>query len=192
MNDDSVGDAKTAPAASRNREPIAAVLRTWLPPKGLVLEVASGTGEHALWFSRALPGVTWQPSERDPVLLASIAAWRAAEGPNNLLPPVELDAATPETWALTQADAVVAINLIHIAPWDVTLGVMAGAGRVLTTGGVLFLYGPFIERGLVTVPSNVAFDLMLALWASRYRVVSSAFAGLAWTRVLESCKWCIH
>src|SRR3954462_14548249 len=117
--------AKSAPAAVRNREPILAVLRDRLPPSGLVLEVASGTGEHAVWFSLALPALTWQPTDQDPEALKSIAAWRGHAGPPNLLPPIRLDASS-DVWPVARADAVVAINMIHIVPWTAVQGLFAG------------------------------------------------------------------
>ena len=150
--------SRTAPAVARNREPIAQVLREYLPRPGLVLEIASGTGEHAMWFGRALPDVTWQPTDQDPDALASIAAWRDTARLANLLPPLQLDAAAPDGWPLDAADAVVAINLIHIAPWRATEGLMAGAARVLSPAGLLYLYGPFREGGAHTADSNAAFD----------------------------------
>jgi SAM-dependent methyltransferase len=149
--------AKSAPAAARNRDPILRVLRDYLPQSALVLEIASGTGEHAAWFSRALPALTWQPTDHDPEALKSIAAWRDRTGLPNLLPPLQLDASA-ETWPVAQADAVVAINMVHIAPWTATQGLIAGAARVLTSGGLLFLYGPFREGGVHTTASNAAFD----------------------------------
>jgi SAM-dependent methyltransferase len=149
--------AKTAPAAARNREPILGVLRDRLPQPAQVLEIASGTGEHAVWFSTALPATTWQPTDQDPEALQSIAAWRDRAGLPNLLPPLLLDAAAA-TWPVAQADAIVAINLIHISPWATTQGLLAGAARVLTSGGLLFLYGPFRERGVHTGAGNAAFD----------------------------------
>jgi SAM-dependent methyltransferase len=149
--------AKTAAAAARNREPILSVLRDRLPPSALVLEIASGTGEHAAWFSAALPAVTWQPTDRDPEALNSIAAWRDTAGLPNLLPPLALDVSA-DTWPIAAADAVVAINLVHISPWTTTIGLIAGAARVLNAGGLLFLYGPFREGGLHTAASNAAFD----------------------------------
>jgi SAM-dependent methyltransferase len=149
--------ARSAPAAVRNREPILRVLRNYLPRSALVLEIASGTGEHAAWFSRALPALTWQPTDHHPEALKSIAAWRDTTGLPNLLPPLQLDASA-ETWPVAQADAVVAINMVHIAPWTATQGLIAGAARVLTSGGLLFLYGPFREGGVHTTASNAAFD----------------------------------
>ena len=149
--------ARSAPAAARNREPILRVLRECLPRSGLVLEIGGGTGEHAVWFSRALLSLTWQPTDHDPDALISIEAWRDLMGPPNLLPPLLLDASA-EVWPVTEADAIVAINVVHIAPWTVTLGLLAGAARVLPSGGLLFLYGPFREAGVHTAASNAAFD----------------------------------
>jgi Protein of unknown function (DUF938) len=120
--------ARTAPAAARNREPILRVLRDCLPPSARVLEIASGTGEHAVWFCRALPALTWQPTDQDPEALRSIAAWRDRMDLPNVLPPLPLDAAA-ETWPVAQADAVVAINMVHIAPWAATQGLITGAAR---------------------------------------------------------------
>jgi hypothetical protein len=150
-------DARTAPAASRNREPILRALRLCLPPSGLVLEIASGTGEHAVWFSTALPALTWQPTDYDEAALNSIAAWRDTAGLSNLLPPLRLDACA-HTWPVTDADAVVAINMVHIVPWAATEGLIAGAARVLPSGGSLFLYGPFSKHGTHTAAGNAAFD----------------------------------
>jgi SAM-dependent methyltransferase len=149
--------ARSAPAAARNREPILQVLRDYLARPAFVLEIASGTGEHAVWFSNALPELTWQPTDHDDEALSSIAAWRESSGPPNLLPPLQLDAAAA-IWPVAQADAVVAINLVHIAPWAATLGLIAGAARVLTRDGLLFLYGPFREGNVHTSVGNAAFD----------------------------------
>lgn len=151
------GAARSAPSVERNREPILDVLRDRLPSAATILEVASGTGEHALFFASAMPDVTWQPTDRDPDALASIAAWRDTAGPTNMLPPLFLDAADPATWPDTAPDAVVAINMVHIAPWTATQGLVAGAARVLQPGGLLFLYGPFREAG-THIGSNAAFD----------------------------------
>ncbi|MDR3536678.1 MAG: DUF938 domain-containing protein [Acetobacteraceae bacterium] len=153
--------ARHAPAVARNRDPILAVLRERLPQPGMILEIASGTGEHAAWFSRALPSVTWQPTDPHPEARSSIAAWRASAGLVNLLPPLPLDATAPDAWPAIQADAIVAINMIHIAPWAATEGLFAGAARVLPPGGLVYLYGPFREDGAHTAPSNAAFDATL-------------------------------
>src|SRR5262249_36364117 len=149
--------ALTASAVARNREPILAVLRRVLPERGLVLEIASGSGEHAVYFAAVLQNLRWQPTDPDPEAHDSIAAYRAAAQLPNLLPPLALDAAA-SNWPVTQADAVVSINMIHIAPWAAAEGLMAGAKRLLPGGGVLFLYGPFREHGRHTAPSNAAFD----------------------------------
>ena len=155
-----MSERRTAPAAERNREPILEALRRVLPGKGLVLEIASGTGQHVVHFARALPGLHWQPSDRDPEARASIVAWTAHEGPRNVRTPLNLDACT-EAWPIERADAIVCINMIHIAPWAATLGLMAGAARLLPRGGVLFLYGPFRRLDRETAPSNEAFDAQL-------------------------------
>lgn len=152
--------ALTAPAVARNRDPILAVLQRVLPIRGTVLEIASGTGEHAVHFAAGLSHLTWQPTDPNAEALQSIAAHRASANLPNLLPPLELDASTSR-WPLDRADAVVCINMIHIAPWAAAEGLMAGAGRVLAPGGVLYLYGPFKENGGHTAPSNAAFDASL-------------------------------
>jgi SAM-dependent methyltransferase len=153
--------ARSSPSTARNRDPILAVLKAHLPPQGLVLEIAAGAGEHAVHNAAALPGLVWQPTDPLAEALASIAAWRAWAGLPNLLEPLSLDAADPESWPVEQADAIVNINMIHISPWAATLGLMAGAGRVLPAGGVLYLYGPYIEEGVGTAPGNLAFDASL-------------------------------
>jgi SAM-dependent methyltransferase len=150
---------RRAPATERNREPIAAVLREVLPPRGLVLEVASGTGEHAAYFARLFPALDWQPSDPDPDALNSITAWAADAGLPNLRDPVQLDAAG--TWAITQADAILCINMVHISPWAATLGLLDGAARLLPAGAPLYLYGPYRRAGILTAPSNEAFDRSL-------------------------------
>jgi len=152
--------ARSAPAAGRNRDPILAVLRDLVPQPAHVLEIASGTGEHAVWFSRALPGLSWQPTDCDDEALRSIAAWREMAGAPNLLAPLWLNASAV-TWPIARTDVVVAINMIHIAPWAATTGLIAGAERVLARGGLLFLYGPFREGGVHTADSNAAFDAQL-------------------------------
>ena len=147
-----------APATARNREPIAAVLADELPGRGLVLEVASGSGEHCAFFAERFRALQWQPSDPDADALASIADW-CAELPN-VLPPLTLDAAE-EAWPIGAADAILCINMVHINPWEATLGLMAGAGRLLAPGALLFLYGPYRQRGVPTAESNEAFDMSL-------------------------------
>ncbi len=149
-----------APAAERNREPISAVLTEELPATGLVLEVASGTGEHAVHFARTYPRLTWQPSDPDADSRASIAAWREEAGLANLLTPIALDASAPP-WPIARADAVLCINMVHISPVAATEGLLAGAAALLATGAPLILYGPYLEAGVETVPSNLAFDASL-------------------------------
>jgi SAM-dependent methyltransferase len=156
----SSGDKRHAPATVRNRDAIAQLLAKELPERGLVLEVASGSGEHILHFAQLFPGLDWQPSDPDPAALRSIAAWRAEAGLANVRPPVRLDAAAAD-WPLAQADAVLCINMVHISPWAATLGLFAGAARLLATGGLLYTYGPYVEEGVETAPSNLAFDASL-------------------------------
>jgi hypothetical protein len=150
--------ALVSPSTARNRGPILRALTPRLPASGVVLEIAAGAGEHAVYNAAALPHLQWQPTDADAEALASMAAWRDHAGLPNLLPPLRLDAADPDTWPVDRADAVVNINMIHISPWSATRGLMAGAGRVLPSGGGLFLYGPYIERAVATAPSNLAFD----------------------------------
>lgn len=147
-----------APAAQRNAEPLLRVLRTVLPAQGTVLEVAAGTGQHAVHFARALPGLRWLPSDPDPEQRASIAAWAAAEGPENLHPPLDLDVADHGAPWPKAFDAAVCINMIHITPWSATLGLLAGTARTLPVGGPLAIYGPFMRGGRHTADSNAAFD----------------------------------
>lgn len=150
-----------AAAAERNKVPIVEVLAEVLPPPpALVLEVASGTGEHAVFFAGALPHLVFQPTEPGERNRASIAAWRDQAALGNLRPPLALDA-IDETWPIERADAVLCINMIHIAPWAACLGLLAGAARVLPAGGALVLYGPFRRGGRHTSPSNEAFDASL-------------------------------
>jgi SAM-dependent methyltransferase len=161
--------ARTAPAAERNKEPILAVLRQVLPKTGLVLEIASGTGQHAVYFAAALSGLTWQPSDPDAESRILIEAWIAKAGLQNVLPPLALNVhARP--WPLERADAVVCINMIHISPWQATLDLMSGAARLLGTEGVLFLYGPFRRFGEHTATSNEVFDASLRARNSEWGV----------------------
>ena len=153
------GVKRQAPAAARNVGPIGDVLAEWLPKSGLVLEIASGTGEHALAFARRFPNLEWQPSDPDPQALASIAAW-AAEGPSNLRQPVPIDVRRPD-WPVTTADAMLCINMVHISPWECSLGMLDGAERLLAQGAPLIMYGPWIQADIPTAPSNQAFDISL-------------------------------
>ena len=144
-----------SPSTARNRGPILDALRPRLPAAGLLLEVASGTGEHCAYLAAALPGLTFQPTDPDVDALASINAW--CGGLPNVRPALALDAAAAK-WPVTAADAVLCSNMIHIAPWAAAEGLMAGAARVLPPGGVLALYGPYMRGGRHTGPGNVAFD----------------------------------
>lgn len=146
-----------APAAARNRDAILAVLRTALPATGLVLEIASGSGEHVVHLANALPTLTFQPSDPSAEALASIGAWTAHAGLPNIRPPLQLDAAA-DTWPLAKADAVLCINMIHIAPWSATLGLLRHAATMLGPGAPLCLYGPYRRPGRELEPSNAAFD----------------------------------
>lgn len=147
-----------SPAAERNKEPILAQLRQVLGRRGTLLEIASGTGQHAAWFAAALPEWTWQPSDADPAMLEVIAAHAAQAGVANVLPPLHLDVTQPQ-WPLAGAvDAIFCANMIHIAPWEACVGLMAGAGRHLAPEGMLVTYGPYFERDVPTAPGNVAFD----------------------------------
>ena len=148
---------RSAPAVLRNRDPILEILRTVLPATGLVLEVASGTGEHVVYFARHLPNLEWQPSDPSAAARASIAAWAVAEELINIRWPLELDAEQPH-WPVDQAEAVLCINMVHISPWEATVGLMRGAGQVLPSGGTLYIYGPFRRPHRPIEPSNEAFD----------------------------------
>lgn len=167
-----------APATQRNREPILAVLTQVLPPTGTVLEISSGTGEHAVFLAEALQPRRWLPSDPNPDARASIAAWQAHSPSEFLYPPLVLDAQDP-VWPVEESNeagsnlsshldllanpitAIVNINMIHIAPWSACLGLMAGARRVLPPAGILYLYGPFKQNGRHTAPSNAEFDQSL-------------------------------
>lgn len=151
---------ETAPSPERNKQPILEVLARVLPPRGLVLEIGSGTGQHVAHFAGALPALTFQPSEMDVGRHASIEAWVAASHLPNVRPPLAIDV-TKRPWPVSAADAVVCINVIHIAPWEATLALMAGAGAVLPAGGLLVTYGPYRRGGAHTSPSNEAFDASL-------------------------------
>jgi len=151
---------RSAPHVARNAGPIAELLAEVLPERGLVLEVASGSGEHALHFARTFPRLLWQPSDPEPAALRSIEAWRAEAGLFNLLPPVSLDARAAD-WPVPQADAILCINMVHISPWAATVGLMRGAARLLAAGAPLYLYGAYRQADVETAPSNEAFDASL-------------------------------
>lgn len=178
---------RDAPATHRNREPILEGIARWLPASARVLEIASGSGQHAVFFAERLPGLTWLPSDADPESLLAIEDWISASGVSNVEAPRLLDASRPD-WAdgLGPIDAIFNANMIHIAPWDVATGLLSGAGRALGRGGLLLLYGPFKVGGEHTSESNAAFDESLqardARWGVRdlERVVEeAAAAGLA-------------
>jgi len=149
-----------APATLRNRDAIAAVLGHELPVAGLVLEIASGSGEHAAHFAAHFRALDWQPSDPDPAALTSIAAWNAEAGFGNIRAPLMIDAAKAD-WPVAHADALLCVNMVHISAWAATLGLMAGAGRVLGSDAPLILYGPFVEDQVPTAPSNFEFDTSL-------------------------------
>jgi hypothetical protein len=151
------GRRQHAPAAERNRGPILDVLRRVLPARGTALEIASGTGQHVAFFAAALPGLTWQPSDRDDDGFGSIVAWCDDARVANVLPPVRLDV-TAEAWPVATVDAIFNANMIHISPWATCVGLMRGAGRHLSADGVLVTYGPYKIAGAHTAPSNAAFD----------------------------------
>ncbi len=171
-----------APATLRNREAIAEVLAHELPGAGRVLEIASGTGEHAVFFAECFPALEWQPTDPSSEALTSITAYRADYAGGNLAAPLMLDASAPKSWPLPAADAIVCINMVHISPWQATLGLFAGAARLLgPNGGPLVLYGPYHEQGVKTAPSNLDFDASLKArdgrWGLRGAEVLDALAA---------------
>ena len=179
-----------APATERNRDVILAVLRDELPSSGLVLEVASGSGQHVVHFAATLPALDWQPSDPDPAALVSIESWRQEVGLPNVRPPLRLDASAD--WPVERADAILCVNMVHISPWEATLGLMKGAGAVLPPGGLLYLYGPYLRENVETAPSNLAFDASLKArdpqWGLRRveDVIAAATGeGLVFRRLLE-------
>lgn len=159
-----------SPAAERNRGPLLAALKRLLPERGIALEIASGTGQHAAHFAAALPGWDWQPTDADPQALASIGA--SCEGLSNVRPPLQLDVLR-EPWLGVpgEVDLIFCANLLHISPWPTCAALMCGAARHLAPGGLLLIYGPFVVEGVPTAPSNVAFDADLrrrnAAWGLR-------------------------
>jgi len=189
MAGDDSADRKHAPATLRNRGPIAEVLQDELPATGKVLEVASGSGEHCAFFAQFFSGHVWQPTDPDPGALGSIASWCA--GIDNVLPPLALDAASAD-WPVDVADAVLCINMAHISPWEATLGLVAGAKRLLVKGAPLILYGPWRREGVKTAPSNEAFDASLKARDPRWGLrrvedldTAADARGFARTRLVE-------
>lgn len=156
------------------------MLGEWLPESGMVLEIASGTGEHAAYFARTFPGLDWQPSDVHPDALASIRAWRAHQGSANLREPIQLDAAQGD-WPVDRADALLSINMVHISPWESALGLLDGASRLLETGAPLILYGPWLSEAVETAAGNIEFDVDLKRRDPRWglRRVESFAAGAA-------------
>ena len=158
-----------APAAERNRQPILDVLRRVLPPAGLVLEVASGTGQHTIFFSEHLPALHWQPTDASSEALRSIGEWVDEAARKNLLAPLELDVRSPQ-WPVTKADALLCINMIHISPWETTKALFQGASQLLAGGSPLVTYGPYRLHGEHTAPSNAAFDQSLRSRNARWGI----------------------
>lgn len=154
------GPRRSAPAALRNREPISEVLAGWLPPSGNVLEIASGTGEHAVYFAERFPALDWQPSDIDPDALMSIEAWREVSGLPNVHRAHVIDAAS-ENWPVERADAILSINMVHISPWTSALGLLDGAARLLEHGAPLILYGPWLKDDVPAAETNLDFDFEL-------------------------------
>ncbi|VWX58716.1 DUF938 domain-containing protein [Sphingorhabdus sp. 109] len=153
-------EQKHAPATLRNRDAIVAVLRDILPERGLILEIASGTGEHAVYFGRAFPGLTFQPSDPDPACCQSITAWTEREGSSNILPPLQLDAQAPQ-WDVQNVAAILCINMVHISPWESSIGLFDKAGKLLAPGAPFYLYGPYLRDDIETAPGNLAFERSL-------------------------------
>src|SRR6478735_1910493 len=149
-----------APATVRNRDFILDVLRNVLPTTGVILEIASGSGEHIVHFARNFPALVFQPSDPEPDAVLSVAAWVKAAGVTNVRPPIALDASN-RVWPIASADGIICINMIHISPWEATVGLAKGAAAILPPGSPLYLYGPYLREGIATAPSNKAFDRSL-------------------------------
>lgn len=187
--EDTGATRKHAPATARNREPIAAVLAEVLPAAGTVVEIASGSGEHCAFFAARFPTLRWQPSDPEPAALASITAWCARLA--NVAPPLAIDAAAQD-WPIDHADALLCINMVHISPWEATLGLLDGAVRILPSGAPLILYGPYRRADVPTAPSNEAFDASLKARDPRWGLrevadvtAAAAERGLRFERLVE-------
>jgi len=183
-----LGDPRRiSPSVARNRDALLDALRGVLPKAGMVLEAASGTGEHVVHLASAMPGLTWQPSDPSAEARASIDAW--AEGASNIRPALALDAiAWP--WPIAVADALLCVNMIHIAPWGACLGLLRGAWVILPSGAPLILYGPFLRAGVETAPGNLEFDASLRerdpAWGIRaLEDVAAAADGFTLDRAIE-------
>lgn len=186
---------KYAPATQRNRQPILEVLQRFLPSQGNILEIASGTGEHAAFFSAFFPSCQWFPSDIDPISLQSIEAWRKYSSSDNLQPVSVIDVLTPQWWetiTIPNLSAIININMIHISSWQATLNLMEGVGYLLPNHGILYLYGPYQKGGKHTALSNQAFDEFLKAqnpeWGVRHleEVIEIAEKqGLSWQETLE-------
>jgi SAM-dependent methyltransferase len=179
-----------SPAADRNKEPILATLQAVLPAQGHALELASGTGQHAVWFAAGLPGWIWQPTDARPEALGSIAAYTAASGLTRVRPPLQLDVMAAQ-WLPTHQrfDLIYCANMLHVAPWPACAALMAGSARHLAPGGVLVTYGPYLEQGVDTSPGNLSFDASLRAdnpaWGLRQREDVEAEAGQAGLRLVQ-------
>jgi Protein of unknown function (DUF938) len=171
-----------APATVRNRDFILDVLRDVLPKTGVILEIASGSGEHVVHFAGNLPSLVFQPSDPEPDALLSIAAWVEAADVANVRAPIVLDASQP-AWPIASADGIICINMLHISPWDATVGLIRGAVAILLPGSPLYLYGPYKRKGFATAPSNEAFDRNLRdrnpIWGLRDLEAIAAIAQSA-------------
>ncbi len=154
------GEQRHAPATMRNRDAIVELLRGILPDHGTILEIASGTGEHVVYFGKTFPHLTFQPSDPDPGCCQSIAAWTRREAMTNVLPPLQLDAQAAN-WDVPQPAAILCINMVHISPWESSIGLFEKAGKLLDRGSPLYLYGPYLRDDVETAPSNLAFERSL-------------------------------
>ena len=171
-----------APATVRNRDFILDVLRDVLPTTGVILEIASGSGEHVVHFARNLPSLVFQPSDPEPDALLSVAAWMKAAEVTNVRAPIVLDASR-SPWPIASADGIICINMVHISPWDASVGLIRGAAAILAPGSPLYLYGPYKRKGFATAPSNEAFDRNLRdrnpIWGLRDLEAIAAIAQSA-------------
>jgi hypothetical protein len=171
-----------APATVRNRDFILDVLRDVLPTTGVILEIASGSGEHVVHFARNLPSLVFQPSDPEPDALLSVAAWMKAAEVTNVRAPIVLDASR-SPWPIASADGIICINMVHISPWDASVGLIRGAAAILPPGSPLYLYGPYKRKGFATAPSNEAFDRNLRdrnpIWGLRDLEAIAAIAKSA-------------